>query len=286
MDTLNFNVFNVIILAGIIHGFIFSFIILINKNLKSKTNCFLAFTILSLAFSNLQYWLIDIGLHSGYENNNLIFIPFEFLMLPFFFLFVKSYLNKKVYRKEKVYLFFPFFLSIIYQLFIDTLHINHKFIDVFNLIIEYASIIFSITLIVLVFKILITYEKDHSKYNVSKITIKTKWLKQTLYIGLLLCVLWFISLNIFESYFKSGYYQFYPLWISMAILIYWMGYVAILQKHIFNKRKEIRDKKLNQKNINDNSSTYSKVDSLIIENELHLNPSLSLKTLSKELNLS
>lgn len=286
MNDLNFNIFNVIILTGIIHGFIFCLIILISKKLNSKTNYFLAFTILCLVFSNLQYWLIDINIHSGYENNNLIFIPFEFLMLPFFFLFVKSYINKESSKKEKVFLFLPFFLIVIYQIFGDALFINFKIINILNLIIEYISIVFSITIIFLVLKSLTIYEKTHAKYSISKISIKTKWLKQTLYIGLLLCALWFISLNLFDSYFKSGYYQFYPLWIGMTGLIYWIGYIAILQNHLFNERKEIRKKKEKLSNTKVNLSTYSKIDSLIIKNKLHLNPLLSLKKLSKELNLS
>ncbi len=116
MNDLNFNIFNVIILAGIIHGFIFSLIIFLNENLNSKTNYFLAFTILALALSNLQYWFIDTGIipRYKYENNNLLFIPFEFLMLPFFFLFVKNYINKKVSKFEKVCLFIPFILCVIY----------------------------------------------------------------------------------------------------------------------------------------------------------------------------
>ncbi|MBP0903809.1 helix-turn-helix domain-containing protein [Mariniflexile gromovii] len=288
MDGLNFNVFNVLILAGIIHGLIFSFIIFLNKNLKSSTNYLLAFTILSLAFSNLQYWFIDTGIIPRYlyDKNHLLFIPFEFLMLPFFFLFVKSYLNKKIGKYEKVYLFIPFTLSILYLFFRSFLNIELKIAKFFNLIIEYMSMIFSIIVIVLVFRMLIVYEKNNSSYVASSVIIKTKWLKRILYIGLLLCTLWFASLNLLETFFDKGYYKFYPLWIGVAILIYWIGYSAILQKQLFNERKEIRDKKLKTLKDNEISFSYTKIDSLIINNKLHLNPNLSLKIISRELNLS
>ncbi len=288
MNDLSFNIFNVLILAGIIHGLIFSFIIFTNKNLKSNTNFLLAFTILSLVLSNLQYWFIDTGVipRNLYDKNLLLFIPFEFLMLPFFFLFVKSYLNKKIIYHESIYLFIPFLLIILYLIFRGFLHTELKIAKIFNLIIEYMSIVFSVTVIVLIFKMLIKYEKENSNYADSKVIIKTNWLKRILYIGLLLCTLWFISLNLLENFFDKGYYKFYPLWIGMAILIYWMGYSAILQKQLFNERKEIRNQKLKLVNYNENSSSYSKIDSLIINNKLHLNPNLSLKTLSKEFNLS
>ncbi len=294
MGEFNFNVYNVLILAGIIHGFIFSLIIFLNKNLNSKTNYFLAFTILSLAFSNLQYWFIDTGIipRHKYDNNNLLFIPFEFLMLPFFFLFVKSYLDKKIKRHEYI-LFIPFLLSMIYLLVRNFLNDDLAIIKIFNLVVEYISIIFSMTIIVLVFRLLIVYQKSHSKYNIYDVTIKTQWLKRILFLGILLCVLWGISLSIFKNLFNEGYYYLYPLWIGMSILIYWIGYSAILQKHLYQERKEIRSKislKSYEKSLiiakEEKSATYSKINTFIIDSKLHLDPSLSLKTLSKKLSLS
>lgn len=294
MDGLNFNIFNVIIIAGIIHGFIFSVIIFLNKNLKSKTNYYLAYTALALTFSNLQYWFIDVGIiqSNRYDNNDIIFVPFEFLMLPFFYLFVKNYLDKKTCKTEKVYLFTPFVISILYQIVVGLLKIEPEFIDIFNLIFEYISITFSVLIIVLVFRILLIYEKNHFEYSISNIIIKTKWLKRILYLGLLLCFLWFISLNIFDLFSIKGYYRFYPLWIGMTILVYWIGYTSIIQKHLFNERKEIRNKrsykssKRQHQFINQKPKTYSKINSLIIDNKLYLDPQLSLKLLSKKLNLS
>lgn len=107
LDNLNLNIFNVLILLGVIHGLIFGAILLINKNLRSQANKYLALTIFSLSFSNLQYWLKDVELYP--TQFNLPFIPFEFLMLPFFLFFVKSFINKKITTKEKV-VFLSFFL--------------------------------------------------------------------------------------------------------------------------------------------------------------------------------
>ncbi len=292
-ENLNFNIFNIIIFTGIIHGFIFSAVVLINKKLNSKTNVFLSFTVLVLALSNLQYWFIDTGIIPKYKyyNNSFIFIPFEFLILPFFFLFVKSFINKKISNHEKIILFIPFTLCIIYLLIRGLLNDNLRVIKVFNLIIEYLSIFFSITIIILVFKMLISHEKTYKKKTISEVVIKTKWLKKILSIGLILCFLWFISLNIFKNVLSDGYKRFYPLWIGMSILIYWVGYAAILQKQLYNERKEIRNKlksseSKKRNNSNGSSSAFSKLNTLIISNKTYLDPSLSLKKLSKIINLS
>mgnify|MGYP000288909670 CR=1 FL=1 len=137
MNDLNFNIYNIIIIAGVIHGFIFSLIILINKNLKSFTNNFLAFTILSLSLSNLQYWLIDTNIipRYFYENNTVLYLPFEFLMLPFFYFFVKSFIQQKVLKKHILYIFTPFLFSIIYLMLRNTLSSEILIVKFLNIIV-------------------------------------------------------------------------------------------------------------------------------------------------------
>ncbi|RKE91001.1 AraC family transcriptional regulator [Ichthyenterobacterium magnum] len=293
MDELNFNIYNVLILVGIIHGVIFSFIIFFNRKLNSKTNLFLAFTVLTLVFSNLQYWLKDVGLSLNFGLN--LFIPFEFLMLPFFYFFVRSYLNKKIIIYKSIILFTPFVLVIIYQIIINSYFVYPKIIDIINLIIEYVSMTFSIVIIVLVFRCIIVYEKENIKYHSSKIKMNTKWLKKVLLIGLILCVLWFLSVSFFESFSKEGYYQYYPLWIGISILIYWIAYGSIFQTYVFNQRIHIRnsilpkniqqiggDKKIKYSNVN----LFNEIFSYIEKNKLYLNPDLNVSIIANTFNIS
>jgi hypothetical protein len=275
-ENLNFNIFNIIIFTGIIHGFIFSFVVLINKKLNSKSNIYLSFTVLALAFSNLQYWFLDTGITQRYQydNNSIIFIPFEFLILPFFYLFVKSYVNKRVNRTEHLALFSPFVLCVIYLLIRNTINDNLKVIKIFNLIVEYLSICLSLIIIILVFKMLNTHERSNKQQINNEILLKTKWLKRILIIGIVLCIVWFISLNIFIDIISTGFYRFYPLWIGMSILIYWVGYTAILQKQLYNQRTEIRNKlkpnNISRPEINNGISTYTKLESIILKNKMYL----------------
>lgn len=291
-ENLSFNIFNIIIFTGIIHGFIFSFVVLINKKLNSKSNTYLSFTVLALAFSNLQYWFLDTGItqRPQYDNNSIIFVPFEFLILPFFYLFVKSYINKRINRIEQLVLFSPFLLCIIYLLIRNTLNDNLKVIKIFNLIVEYLSICFTLVIIILVFKMLIFHERSNNQQADNEILLKTKWLKRILIIGIILCSVWFISLNIFIDIISKGFYRFYPLWIGMSILMYWVGYTAILQKQLYNQRAEIRNKlkpsNISRPGINNGISTYTKLESIILTNKMFLDPLVSLTKLSKEFDLS
>jgi len=306
MNSLNLNFYNILIVLGIVHGIIFSFILFFNPKLKSKTNIFLALTILALCFSNLQYWLLDVGLSPGYENNNLIFIPFEFLMVPMFFLFVKSYL-KHDFKKHHIFLLLvPFFSAIFYQILTDLARVNSKVIEFFNLVIEYGSLLFSLVIIFLVFKNIIDYEKKVANDSFNEIPITVTWLKRILIFGFFLCILWLLSLTVFESYFPSGYYQYYPLWIGISVLIYWIAYTSIFQNSIYEERGEIRNRiirsnvtqeqensksqnkssEIEKSSDNINPNKFTEINTLILERRLYLNPKLSLKLISKQTNLS
>jgi len=277
-----------------------------SPKLKSKTNIFLALTILALCFSNLQYWLLDIGLSPGYENNNLIFIPFEFLMVPMFFLFVKSYL-KNNFKKHHIYLLLiPFFSTIFYQILTDLARVNSKVIEFLNLVIEYGSLLFSIIIIFSVFKNILDYEKKVANDSFNEIPKTVAWLKRILVFGFILCILWLLSLTIFESYFPNGYYQYYPLWIGISLLIYWIAYTSIFENSIYEERGEIRNRiikgevtinqdtsqiqkktlEIDELSENINPSKFSEINNLILKRRLYLKPKLSLKMISKQINLS
>ncbi|MFV0565882.1 MAG: helix-turn-helix domain-containing protein [Flavobacteriaceae bacterium] len=288
MDGLNLNIFNIIILVGIVHGLVFSLVIVLNKKLHSKTNYFLVLTILALAFSNLQYWFMDTGLigRSVYDRHHLLFIPFEFLMLPFFYFFVKSYLDKPVNLNERLLLYSPFVLCVLYLAVKDATQLELKAAKIINLVIEYISIGFSIAIIILIFKAIKQYEKQSGQYTVPEIKVKTKWLKNILYLGLAIIIIWLVSVSYLETSKNRGFYVFYPLWISMAFIIYWIGYTAIVQKQIFNDRKAIRLKKEGTPKPETNPTAFNKIEGLITNKQLHLSPMLSLQTLSEELNLS
>ncbi|MFV0539748.1 MAG: helix-turn-helix domain-containing protein [Aestuariibaculum sp.] len=288
MDGLNLNIFNIIILVGIVHGFVFGLVIAFNKKWHSKSNYFLVLTILALALSNLQYWFMDTGFidRSVYNRHHLLFVPFEFLILPFFYLFVKSYLNIPIKQSEKIGLYSPFVLCVLYLFAKDTTQLNLNLAKTINLVIEYISIIFSIVLIILVFKFIYRYEKAHSENQLLEVKIKTKWLKNVLYLGLSIVLLWCISVSFLEITKNRGFYIFYPLWISIAFIIYWIGYASILQKQIFKERKAIRTVKGRPQITEKSPTSYSKIDILISDKKLYLDPNLSLNSIAKKTNLS
>ncbi len=258
----------------------------INPKLKSKTNNFLALTVLTLCFSNLQYLLYDFGIIGDFYVKYL-FIPFEFLILPMFYLFVRGYLNKFI-KQKTTYLFFSLFTSIfLIQSFTSLFKLNKNLISLF---LEYFAVGLTLLLIGLTLKMIIRYEKL-TKSNESIIPKTTSWLKQLLIVGIILCVVWFVSLNVFKEYLGGGLYPFYPLWIGISILLYWIAYTSIFQTNIYNDRKNIREKIINVKRSssisnNSNLSKFQEIKDLIIKEKLYLNPKMNLTFLSNKFKIS
>lgn len=284
MDNLNLNIFNVIILLGVIHGLIFGTIILVNKNLKSKANRFLALTVFSLALSNLQYLLYDFNILKK-SFSKFFFIPFEFLILPMFFLFVKNYLQNRYSNKLLFLLTFPFLFASLNQILTGILGFNNLFLNVTHSILEYFAAVFTITLIVFIFYIIKKYELKIRKLDYKYIPIQTIWLKQLLIFGLFLCIVWFISLIFFKDYLGQDLYPFYPLWIGISILLYWIGYTSIIKNTIYKQRNTIRANKKNTKT-NLSKTTIESIEKLLVEEREYLNPLLSLELIANKLNLS
>ena len=252
MSDLNINLYNLIILMGILQGLVFSFAILFIKKYYSKTNSFLAYTVLSLSFSNLQYWIIDSNLVKSFPVLGMLRIPCDFLLGPMFYIFVNLYLGKEISKKNKFFLCLPFLIDFIFQIFttINAEIYNHKFIgyDVIyiNLFIqEFFSMCFLVILIILMIKIVNKYESENSNYNFKIVKARTKWLRQILFMGLAVSSFWIVQIY-FMMNKGSGMSINYLLWISISFVIYWFSSVGLFQSAVLSQRRIIR-KEIDQK---------------------------------------
>lgn len=289
MDYLNFNIFNSVIFSGIVQGLIFSLVVFFHKKYKSQTNNFVALTVLVLSLSNFQYWLLDVGFRTTFENY-FLYIPMEFLMGPFFYMFVKYFLKKEVSLGEKTALFSLFFIAFTVQLVGSRLDLSEKELIFLNLMSNYLPIIFTLGLIILIFRLITNNEKESMLTVNSIVRVQTQWLKRYLLMGLVLCVLWFLSTNYLTN-LGSGYDRYYPLWIGVSVLIYWMAYESLLQSRIYSDRVNIRKSLVRASyrtgNLGDViSNSFEKINNLIIDEKLYLNPTFNLEQLSIESDFS
>ena len=93
------QIFNTILITGVVYGIIFSTVIFLSKKRKGKPLLFLSFTVLFISLNNLQAWMIDMG----YTSTNIYIahmrVPWYFLCMPIFYVFLVYYskIQKKVH---------------------------------------------------------------------------------------------------------------------------------------------------------------------------------------------
>ncbi|MCH7525678.1 MAG: helix-turn-helix transcriptional regulator [Bacteroidetes bacterium] len=294
-NSLNFNFYNILIFSGIVYGLIFCFSIILQKKHQSTTITFLILTVLSLTLSNLQYWLIDIGINKKYNIPDIVYIQFELLIIPLYYLFIKNYLQTKTSKKLLLILLIPFFLGSLYQIAVNSIVFPLEKLRSANFIVEILTISYNLILIILIFKNISLYKKANKNTHHNKIEINIKWLKHTLILGIIVCTLWVIGTHFFYSDSINSYKIYYPLWIGISILIYWIGYKGIFELQIFKERKIIRKRKSNLEtnslfgddvSVNKSETLFKDIYQSIITQKLYLNSYLSLQTIADEFKIS
>ncbi|MBC8753946.1 helix-turn-helix transcriptional regulator [Kordia sp. YSTF-M3] len=300
LSDLNLNIYNLLIFAGIIQGFIFGIIVLSSKKYNNRASFCLAFVMLLMSLSNLQYWLIDTKTAEKYSFIKFTYIPWHWLIMPFFYIFVYLYIQRKekLSKKIKLYLFVPFFvvlsivfIQLIYKFLIDP---NYELPSHFSrgifIYLDILSILFIISIIYMIFKMLRKYELDNKKYDPLQVISETKWLKRLITIGVITCIFWIIAMGITVYSNKENLSLFYSLWLGMSIIIYYLGYVGINKLQLIKERKNIRITQTVKKEKKERKAT-NKIDEFFsnfvsIVNQQYNNPNLTLELISKELSIS
>ena len=89
---------------------------------------------------------------------------------------------------------------------------------------------------------------------------------------------------------NPGKVSFYPLWIGIAVLIYWLGHVGLYKHGIVKERQEIRKhvQTANQKRnpSRPKSLIIERLKTYLVDDKQYLNPNLTLDQTARDLELS
>lgn len=297
---MNFNIYNSIILAGVIQGLIFGAIVFMSKRYNHKSVYFLVAMIVTYSLNNLQYYLVDIGwidYDEFYRNYYFPWVEFTPALLCFYvvsFLYPEEKINRKAKWLFSVFAL-HFFVSIAYKVFIrveqkseyiDTVIENLRYYSAYYA--ELVTGLFSICILFVLFFKIKNYQKKHISFQQDHIKLELNWLKRTLFLFLVLTLLNMIlvvtDLQLFEDV------SYYPVWILLTLIIYWLGHVGVYKYGIVKQRRHIRNKRV-QKRIN---QSESKTKHIIIERlkqfledeKRFLDASLTLEKTAEALELS
>lgn len=300
LPTMNFNIFNTLILSGIIQGLIFFVAVISSRKYKSTANTFLAFNVLFLSISNLNYYALDVWLTLKFQILIFLHVPWALALAPSFYYYVKHSVKPvSEIPKSSLTLYIPFVIITlgiwgvrIFRLLIDKPNIiksDFYFgLELLNLAAIVASAIAS-------FKLLNKFQ-EAKKQMPERYTIKLGWLRKMLVLSCVIIVCWIVLIVIDMATDLNDQALFYPLWLFLTLWIYWVGYTGIYQAKLAKDRAEIRQgiktlkipskERSLQKNGTKEIEHFNQIIQLLKNNQIYTNPSLGLQDIAEKLSIS
>ena len=297
------SIFNLFLLISALHGFLFCFIILFSKNRKEKSMIFINLLVLTISLNNIQSWILAKDFFIKYFFLDYVHIPWHFLIAPFFYMFLINYLEIEKHSKNLLKIILPIFTLIItIRIGFVSFFSDKNTTDVAFLFEKYTSLeeIFSliVSLIIFVYSFQILSKKGKLFTKVLSFD-NLKWIYTFFKLGLLTYVFWIVALAITVALnFKEFIYSYYPLRVLTTVLIYWIGYQAILQLRLLKERENLRKqlnfksliKEVNSKNNDekeeDEKLLFDKINTLIDDEKLYTEPKLNIDFLANEVDIN
>jgi AraC-like DNA-binding protein len=296
------DIFNFFLIISALHGFLFYSIILFSKNRKDKSIFYINALVLVISLNNLQSWILTKNFFIEYFFLDYVHIPWHFLIAPFFYMFLIHYLEITEKSKKILKIVLPVFLLMVLirigfvSFFSDnnTADIGYLF-EKYTSLEEIFSLVVSLSIFTYSYQILSKKEKMFAKVLTYD---NLKWIYTFFKLGLLTYIFWIIALSVTVALdFKEFIYSYYPLRVLTTILIYVIGYQAILQLRLLKERKGLRkqlnaegkpasiQQKIEEKNT-DQKILFDQIDTFLKEEQLYTAPKLNVEFLANELDIS
>ncbi len=237
--------------------------------------------------------LIDVDYFSENSIIRKAYVPLQWLVAPFFFLFAYYFLNKKTIKKKHIfYLVGPFFIiamthsiQLVYQLYFNEDHIITKYYE--RGLFLYTNLISFIhipAVIYFMYKMIVNYENQYQNENrLEKIKKETTWLKHLIHIGIGIATLGMLSVIIGIIFDMKESYYAYPFFISLSLWIYWVGYVGINRSSSHSELQKLNNSPNPQKI---GFATFNKINDYIVTEKKYLFNDINLNTIAEKFEIS
>lgn len=296
-----FKVFNFLLIAGVVHGFLFIMIPILMKKKVDTPIWFLNGVVLFFSLNNFQAWLIDAGYSSSIFYIKYLKVPWYMLVMPFFFAFVIYYMRIEKARKVLFKLgLLLFVLELIFRIgliiWCDVTNADPQIIVTYTAYEEIINLLFTIYIF---FKTgMILLEQELLQENILPYD-DILWLKQFMLLGSLVILLWIVAivLNAYEIV-QDTKVTYYPLRLVSSVLIYWIGYQGLIRYYLTKNRVSLR-KEISVAELSNNITSdkkkegsekqldvYHKLEQYLKLHKRYLDESLSLSILAREMNIS
>ncbi len=166
--TYNFNIWNSIILAGLLQGFVFVIIVLSQKKYRVKSTYYLTALIFTFSYSNLIYYLEDVHIITFQRMHMYLMFPFPLLNPALFYFYFKYFLNPdhRATFKEKL-LFVPSIIAFAVELNFRIPRIMdvklpeyYPLYDTLLMQIEFTGVILTSSVLIYCYQMMSHYQRD------------------------------------------------------------------------------------------------------------------------------
>ncbi len=295
-EALNFNIWNSIILAGLLQGFVFVYIVLSQKKYRVKSTYYLTALLFTFSYSNLIYYLEDANIITYQIMHRYFMFPFALLNPALFYFYFKYFLHPehKLRSREK-WLFAPAIFALVIELTFRIPRIleiklpkYYPLYDLLLLLIEFSGAALTATVLVHCYGMLSKHQREMMDKQVRDTIPGISWFKKMTVALMLLCLLWMAQLVYVVV--NAVYMPFYALWIGMTVMIYWLGHVGIYKYGVQQERKNIRNFSIEHKVaypvLKQKSEHINTLENLLVNQKMFLDSMLTLDKLADEMKLS
>ncbi len=233
------NLWNVIILLGVVQGFI-TVLLLYRIKYNKTTNRLLAWIVLLISLASLNIFLLETleGNYSVFWSIIEALFPMVIIMPigPLIYFYIKSLLDNEFSfnRKNRFHFYsvlldlIPNLLALTYILGVLIKIINPEnnetwgdFIGVYNMYVDIPRWIF------LAIYLRMAYKVINSNTSVRKNAERFQWARRFILVFTIFLIIWLVHLVLYiipaTSNILLNAVGWYPVYIPLIILIYWLG---------------------------------------------------------------
>lgn len=305
----NLYIFNLILIIGVIQGFIFNGITFLNNRTKDKAVLFLNLMVLFLSINNLQAWFIDQNMSIPFYYLKYLRVSWSMFLAPMFYVFLVRLLRINKRTKPLILLTISIFLlSVLLRIFyLDSIKSQEGTDTFYFLLRRYNSIedIFSFFYTIPIFLLSVhMFFKKSKRFEYVLQYDNLKWIRTFFILSAVVLSFWLVALyfNYFYTNINSSYF-YSPLRLGTSFIIYWIGYQGMfhqkfIKERIFLRRKlekgnssegltkQIILQKDKESNTEKHKKYFEDIDQYVRQNRKFNNPNLGLESLASELNIS
>lgn len=293
---MNSNFFDLVLFSGAIHGLLFNVVTLTYAARKkiTKTILYLNVVVLSISLNNIQAWMVskDVTL-PGYFLQHFE-VPWYFFVVPMFYCFLLYFLRL---NKKGNALVIGLLLVFFGEIFIRAVVIGYCHITASSttIIEHYRQVEEGLNATISFFYLYKSYRivfKRREEYSLILSFDSLSWLRNFMRIGFVVFIFWIYAIVLNQYY--SSVKLYYPLRLSSTILIYWIGYQGLIRYVVMKDRIQLRNriKKRSVYDVQKNAKTayldtpLREVKNFVLEQQLFLNPKLSIEDVAEALSMS